>query len=77
MVYRPERLCSLLRAFEAAQLAPKRLRMIHAHADKPPSAVLLEGKKGANEGLQVLPPLLIYEQNGDYTDEYKKIYLIK
>lgn len=76
MVYRPERLPALLRAFENARLTPKRLRFVHGRADKTPSAVLLEGMKGAREGLQVLPPLVVCLTDGSYTDEYKKIYTI-
>ncbi|MGE4548255.1 MAG: tRNA1(Val) (adenine(37)-N6)-methyltransferase [Intestinibacillus sp.] len=76
MVYRPERLPALLRAFEDARLTPKRLRFVHGRADKAPSAVLLEGMKGAREGLQVLPSLVVCHADGSYTDEYKTIYSI-
>lgn len=77
MVYRPERLPALLRAFGDARLTPKRLRFVHQRADKPPSAVLLEGMKGAREGLSVLPPLLVQNSDGSFTDEYKTIYQLK
>lgn len=76
MVYPPARLCQLLRAFSDSGLAPKRLRMIHARASHAPSALLLEGKKGAKEGLQILPPLLIRNEDDTYTKEYKEIYSI-
>ena len=77
MVYRPERLPALLRAFAHARLTPKRLRFVHGRADKAPSAVLLEGMKGAREGLQVLPPLVVCAADGSHTDEYKEIYYTK
>jgi tRNA1(Val) A37 N6-methylase TrmN6 len=35
---------------------------------------LLETVKGAGAGMDVLPPLVVHEQDGGYTDEMKKIY---
>lgn len=69
IVFRPERLCALLSAFERMHLAPKRLRFIHQTATAMPSAVMIECRKGGNiEGLIVEPPLLIT------SDEYNEIY---
>ena len=77
MVYRPERLPALLRAFESAGLTPKRLRFVHQRVDAAPSVALLEGMKGAREGLAVLPPLLVQKTDGCLTEEYKQIYKIE
>lgn len=69
IVFRPERLCVLLSAFERVHLSPKRLRFVHQTAVSSPSAVLLECRKGGSiEGLIVEPPLLIA------SEEYQKIY---
>lgn len=75
-VYRPERLCSLLCALCEAKLAPKRLRFVHQRTESTPSAVMVEAKKGAKEGLIVLPPLLIEEADGRPSKEYRQIYHI-
>lgn len=77
MVHRPERLPALLRAFDEVRLTPKRLRFVQDRIDKAPSAVLLEGMKGAQEGLRVLPPLVVHAPDGSYSDEYNKIYYFK
>ncbi len=42
-----------------------------------PSFALIEARKGANEGLGFLPTLYVYEQDGSYTDELKRIYHIE
>lgn len=76
MVYRPERLPALLDAFAHARLTPKRLRFVHQHIHAAPSAVLLEGKKGARPGLTVLPPFFVQTPDGAYTDEYRQVYHI-
>ena len=64
-VYRPDRLESLLRALSANALAPKRMLFVHDHPDAAPSMVLTEAKKGAAEGLSVLPPLFLHTVKGD------------
>lgn len=74
MVFRPERLWSLLNALQRVRLTPKRLRFVHQSAVKQPSAVLIECRKGSSEGITVEPPLLCQNENGEYTEEYKKIY---
>lgn len=66
LVFRPERLCTLFLAFDRVRLIPKRLRFVHQSADKPPSAVLVECRKGGStEGLRVEPPLLV--ESGEHT----------
>lgn len=59
IVFRPERLTALLRAFDQRRLIPKRMRFVHGRADLPPSAVLIECRKDSKDGLVIEPPLLI------------------
>lgn len=75
MVFRPERLLTLMTALQRVRLTPKRLRFVHQTAEKPPSAVLVESRKGSNpDGLTVEPPLLVQDSTGTLTEEYKAIY---
>lgn len=74
LVFRPERLCPLLDALRVHRLIPKRLRFVHAAAEKPPSAVLVACRKDAADGLAVEPPLLVRGADGAYTPEYRAIY---
>ncbi|WP_045221157.1 tRNA1(Val) (adenine(37)-N6)-methyltransferase [Desulfonatronum thioautotrophicum] len=62
MVHLPEHLPRLLQHLEAARLAPKRLRLVHPHRDKPASLLLLEAVKGGKPGLSVAPPLIVYHR---------------
>ncbi|MDY3618932.1 tRNA1(Val) (adenine(37)-N6)-methyltransferase [Agathobaculum sp.] len=69
LVFRPERLAVLLIALQAVHLVPKRMRFVHQNASSPPSAVLVECRKGGSpEGLLVEPPLLVESA------EYQRIY---
>ena len=67
IVYPPERLCELMRVMKAHELEPKRLRLFCRRQDARPSLVLLEGRRGGREGLEILPSLF-----GD-SAEFQKI----
>lgn len=74
VVYRPDRLEDLFSACKAANLAPKRMRMVQNKVDAAPSLVLLEARKGGKPGMTHLPVLCIRNPDGEETDEVKKIY---
>lgn len=69
IIFRTERLLSLLSALESVQLIAKRMRFIYQNVSSRPSAVMLECKKnGKLDGLQVDAPLLVA------SEEYQRIY---
>lgn len=74
LVFRPERLWELLNAMQRVRLTPKRMRFVHQNPLKRPSAVLLECRKGSADGLTVEPPFLCCQEDGAFTEEYKRIY---
>jgi tRNA1Val (adenine37-N6)-methyltransferase len=55
-------------------LEPKRLRLVHPYQDKPASLVLIEAVRNAGAGLEVLPPLIVHEQPGVYSEEMRAVY---
>ena len=65
VVYRPDRLESLFAALKEAGLAAKRLIFVHDNPEAAPAMILLEAKKGANEGLVISPPLFLHERQGE------------
>jgi tRNA1Val (adenine37-N6)-methyltransferase len=74
LVFPAARLAELMILMKKRMLEPKRLRLIHPHADRPASLVLVEAVKMAGTGMEVLPPLIVHERNGGYTDEMRAIY---
>lgn len=71
---RPERLSDIFVAMKANGIEPKRLRTVHKNPNCQPWLVLVEGKRGAKPFLQIEKPLFIQDQNGEYSQEMKKIY---
>lgn len=74
MVYRSVRLVDAIFMLRKYRLEPKLLRLVQPRENKGPNLFLLMAKKGANVGLKIKKPLIIYERNGDYTKEIKEIY---
>ena len=74
MVHRASRLADLLSSMREANLEPKRLRLVQARLDAPPMMVLVEAVKDVKAGLQVMPTLMLYGEDGQYSEETKQIY---
>lgn len=71
---RPERLCDIMVAMRNNKLEPKRVRFVSKTPNDAPWLVLVEAKKGGNPFLQVEKSLYIQDENGDYSQEMKRIY---
>ncbi len=72
---RPERLCDVLNSMRRENIEPKRLRFVQQRVEKAPKLFLIEGRLGGKHGgLNVLPNLIIEDENGQFSDEMKKIY---
>ncbi len=73
-VYPAPRAYELMRAMDGAGIAPKRVRTVHGVAGRAPKFVLLEGVKGSGEGLHWLTPLVLRNEDGSFTGEWRRIY---
>jgi tRNA1Val (adenine37-N6)-methyltransferase len=67
MIYHPERLAEFVAAAVALKLAPTRLRMVHGTIGAAARMFLVELVKGRRGTLQILPPLVVYNEDGSYT----------
>jgi len=74
MIHRSNRLVDVLSTMRDGGIEPKLLRMIYSAADKESNLFLVEGVKSGGRFLKVLKPLVIYDQDGNYTDEIYNIY---
>lgn len=74
IVFPAQRMLELCDALRKSRLEPKRIRMVCAHADKPPYLVMVEAMKNAKPQLLWMPPLIVYHADGTETEEIKQIY---
>lgn len=74
MVHRPFRLAEIMTVLVKYKLEPKRMRLVYPFADKEPNMVLLEALSGGRSRITVEKPLIVYKEQGVYTDEIYDIY---
>ena len=74
MVHRPERLADIICNLRKYNLEPKEIRFVHSKCNYEPVLLLIRAVKNGGSFLKVLKPLVIYENNGEYTQEVKKLY---
>ncbi len=55
------------------RIEPKRVRFVYPKVGKEANALLIEGIKDGNADLKILPPLVVYENNNEYTKEIGSI----
>lgn len=74
MVHRPFRLAEILSKMVQYKIEPKRLRFVYPYIDKEPNMVLIEGSRGGRPRVTVEKPLIVYKEQGVYTDEIYEVY---
>lgn len=74
LVQLPERFAESMQLAFKYGLQPKKLQWVHSALDKPAWIFLMEMVKGGSYGLDVLPPLIMYGEDGSYTEQVKKYY---
>ena len=79
-VWRPDRLSSLMSALKDNRLEPKRMVFVHSDSTAEASMVLVSATKCGAEGMHLLPPLLLYNNEVNekgarsMTERTQKIY---
>jgi tRNA1Val (adenine37-N6)-methyltransferase len=68
-VYPAARAVELIFRFRESGIEPKRMRMVHSTTLTGAEFVLLEAVKGGGEELEIMPPLFVYEREGDCRGE--------
>lgn len=72
-VHRPGRLLDIVTLMRQYRLEPKRLRFVYPKLGKEANTILIEGIKDGSPDLKILPPLIVYRDDDEYTDEVKQL----
>lgn len=72
-VHRPGRLLDIVTLMRRYKIEPKRIQFVYPKAGKEANTLLIEGIKDGNPDLKILPPLVVYEDNNEYTKELRAI----
>lgn len=74
MVHRPDRLVDIIYNLRKYKLEPKYIRFVQPKLTKKPNLVLIEAVKTGKPDLKFYDPLIVYNEDGSYTDEISIIY---
>ncbi|MRX72938.1 methyltransferase [Bacillus lacus] len=72
-VHRPGRFLEIVELMRKYDLEPKRIQFVYPKKGKEANTLLIEGIKSGKPDLKVLPPLFVYENQNEYTEETRKI----
>lgn len=74
MVHRPQRLGEIITVFRQYRLEPKLIRFVHPRIDAEANMVLIEALRDGKPDVRILPPLIVYNEKGQYSPEIMQIY---
>ena len=77
MVHKVERMTDIFYLLRKHGLEPKRMRLIYPQVGEPANLVLIEGVKGGKPFLNMEPPIYVYKDKNEYTDQIYDIYGMK
>ena len=74
IVHRTDRLFEIINKMKENNIEVKRIRFIYPKKDKESNLVLIDGHKNGKEGVKILPPLYVHNDDGSYTEEVLKMF---
>lgn len=74
LVHRADRMVDIISAMRKYNIEPKRLRCVHPFINKDSNLLLIEGRKGGGKEMKIMPPLVVRDKDGNYTEEIYAIY---
>jgi len=77
LVHRPERLGDIISLMREYKIEVKNLQFVYPSITKQANLLLIEGRKGGRPGLKTEAPLIVYNEEGQYTNQIYDIYGMK
>ena len=74
MVHRPDRLVDIFQLMREEKIEPKLVKFVYPKVNKKTNLVLIKGVKNGKPFLEYDNNLVVYNEDGSYTDEILKIY---
>ncbi|MDD3241234.1 MAG: tRNA1(Val) (adenine(37)-N6)-methyltransferase [Bacilli bacterium] len=74
LVHRAERLQEIMIKLNNKKFQIKKIQFVHSKINSIGEMVLIEASKNGNPGLKILSPIVIYDENNNYSSFFKKIY---
>ncbi|MEZ4525462.1 MAG: tRNA1(Val) (adenine(37)-N6)-methyltransferase [Desulfobacterales bacterium] len=73
-IYPAERLAELFAQMQNSGIEPKYLRAVYSGWNTGAKLIITEGVKGGRPGMKIGSPLVIYREDGSYTEEVSRMF---
>ncbi len=74
MVHRTRRAAEIVSLMVSYGIEPKKIYFVYPKKSKNADTFIIEGKRGGKSGLIVPPPIIVYDDDGNYTPEVRSLY---
>lgn len=74
LVHKPERTVDIMQKMRENKIEPKEMKVVYPYKNAEASLILIKGVKGGKKFFKIDKPMVIYEENGEYTKQIKDIY---
>lgn len=74
MVHRPHRMADIVTLMRQHGVEAKRIRFVHPRRHMEANMILVEGIRGAKPEMRIMPPLIVYNEEKEFTAEMLEIY---
>jgi len=75
IIYPSERIADMVTQMRLSGIEPKYFRFIYSKSNSESKLVITEGVKGGRTGSKIVSPLVIYCDDGTYTDEVNRMFM--
>jgi tRNA1(Val) A37 N6-methylase TrmN6 len=72
-VHRPGRLLDIITLMREYRLEPKRIQFVYPKLGKEANTVLVEAIKDGSPDIKILPPIIVYNEQDEYTKQIREI----
>lgn len=72
-VHRPGRFLDIVTLMRKYKLEPKKIQFVYPKLGKEANTLLIEATKQGSPDLKILPPLIVYNEENEYTPEIRQI----
>lgn len=74
LVHKPERLSDVLVYARQYTLEAKELQLVCSRSGDAPSLMLVRCRRGGKPGLRILPSVVLHQEDGTFSHDYRRIY---
>ncbi|MGN0768126.1 MAG: hypothetical protein ACI4M8_02105, partial [Christensenellales bacterium] len=74
MIHKTRRMADAVFYMRKYGIEPKKIYFVYPKKSKDSDTFIVEGKRGGKAGLTVPSPLIVYDDEGNYTPEVRSLY---